>query len=92
MLRALEAYFPSDSRWHTPGSGIFIWVELSAETDTMEALKIALEKESIAFIPGQAFCVNTHRRASNCMRLNFSNPGVESIKTGIARLASVLAV
>jgi 2-aminoadipate transaminase len=90
MLQALERHFPDSSRWRQPISGVFIWVELSTEVDTGEVLKRALETERIAFIPGQAFCVNHGLRASHCMRLNFSNSSVESIEEGIARLARVL--
>jgi 2-aminoadipate transaminase len=90
MLRALDRHFPSDSQWHEPIGGVFIWVELPKEVDTYDVLKVALETERIAFIPGQAFCVNNSCHASHCMRLNFSNSSVESIEEGIARLARVL--
>jgi len=90
MLRALDRYFPSASRWHKPTSGVFIWVELPKEVDTCELLKVALESERIAFIPGPAFCVKDRCQASHCMRLNFSNSSVESIEEGISRLARVL--
>jgi 2-aminoadipate transaminase len=90
MLRALDQHFPSASRWHEPISGVFIWVELPKVVDTNKVLKIALETERIAFIPGQAFCVRNSCQASHCMRLNFSNSSVESIEEGIPRLARVL--
>jgi 2-aminoadipate transaminase len=90
MLSALDRHFPRSSRWHKPTSGIFIWVELPKGIDTVEALKIALETERIAFIPGQAFCVNNDYQASHCMRLNFSNSSVAGIEDGIPRLARVL--
>lgn len=90
MLHALDKHFPGDSQWHEPTSGVFIWVELSKEVDTSKALKMALETERIAFIPGEAFCINNGRQASHCMRLNFSNASVESIEEGIARLGRVL--
>lgn len=90
MLSALDRHFPSASRWQKPISGIFIWVELSQGIDTSAVLKVALETERIAFIPGQAFCVNQDHQAASCMRLNFSNSSVESIGEGIARLARVL--
>ncbi len=90
MLRALGRHFPRTSRWRAPISGLFIWVELPKEVDTCEVLKVALETERIAFIPGQAFCVKNASQATHCMRLNFSNPSAESIEEGIARLARVL--
>jgi len=90
MLRTLDQHFPPASRWNKPIGGVFIWVELPKEVDTEQMLKVALETERIAFIPGQAFCVNGGRQASHCMRLNFSNSSVESIEEGIPRLARVL--
>jgi 2-aminoadipate transaminase len=90
MLRALDRHFPSASRWHKPTCGVFVWVELPKEIDAEQLLRAALETERIAFIPGQAFCVNGGRQASNCMRLNFSNSSVECIEDGVARLARVL--
>jgi len=90
MLCALDRHFPSTSRWQEPTSGVFIWVELPDEIDTVKVLKVALETERIAFIPGKAFCVKNDCQALHCMRLNFSNSSVESIKEGIARLARVL--
>jgi 2-aminoadipate transaminase len=90
MLSALDQHFPRTSRWHEPISGVFVWVELPKEIDTSEVLRVALETERIAFIPGQAFCVNKGCQASHCMRLNFSNSSMESIEEGIARLARVL--
>jgi len=90
MLHALDQYFPSASRWHKPTSGVFIWVELPKEVNTSELLKVVLGTERIAFIPGQAFCVNEDYQASHCMRLNFSNSSLESIEDGVSRLARVL--
>jgi 2-aminoadipate transaminase len=90
MIRALDRHFPSTSQWRQPISGVFIWVELAKETDTCDVLKVALETERIAFIPGQAFRVNNDCKTSHCMRLNFSNSSVASIDDGIARLAKVL--
>jgi 2-aminoadipate transaminase len=91
MLCALDRHFPSTSRWHKPSSGVFIWVELPKAIDTGAVLKVALETERIAFIPGRVFCVNNSCQDSHGMRLNFSNSSVGSIEEGIARLARVLA-
>jgi 2-aminoadipate transaminase len=90
MLHALRSHFPQQASWHKPGSGMFIWVELSRKVDTGEVLKVAVEKEHVAFMPGYAFGVGGSRRTAHCMRLNFSNCSVERIEEGIARLARVL--
>ena len=90
MLSALRSYFPRETKWHRPSSGMFVWVELPHEVDTAEILKVAVERERVAFLPGHAFDVDGSRRAAHCMRLNFSNCRAERIEEGIARLARVL--
>lgn len=90
MCRALDKHFPAGTRWLKPTGGIFIWVELPGRVDTGELLKVAIETEQVAFIPGHAFSVNGDNAATNCMRLNFSHNSVERIEDGIERLARVL--
>lgn len=90
MLRALAEHFPPGTRWEKPNSGLFIWVELPDGFDTGELLKVALETEKVAFVPGQAFRACGVTVGSNFMRLNFSNSSVERIEDGIARLGRVL--
>jgi len=69
---------------------MFVWVEMPEGLDAGRLLIEAVEKEQVAFSPGQAFCVNNSRSASRCMRLNFSNCAVEEIEDGIARIGRVL--
>jgi 2-aminoadipate transaminase len=90
MLRALRENFPSGASWNEPQSGVFIWVELPEEVDTGKLLKLAIEEEDVAFIPGYAFDVKGSRKAANAMRLNFSSCAPALIEEGIARLARVL--
>jgi 2-aminoadipate transaminase len=91
MLQALQTYFPPSARWHVPQSGMFIWVEIPDCGDMNALLKMAIEKEHVAFLPGQAFSVNGSLHARHCMRLNFSCCSVEDIEHGMARLARLLA-
>ena len=90
MLRALAEHFPADAHWEKPSSGLFIWVELPDGIDTGELLRVALETEKVAFLPGQAFRVGGTDGGTNCLRLNFSNSSVERIEDGIARLGRAL--
>jgi len=90
MLAALEAHFPRGARWRRPASGVFIWVELPEGTDAGEVLRVALERERVAFVPGHAFAADGSRAASNCMRLNFSHSDPATIEEGIRRLARAL--
>jgi 2-aminoadipate transaminase len=90
MLSALEDYYPAGVRWRVPSSGVFIWVELPDGTDTATLLRLAVEQEHVAFIPGNAFCADGSSKGGNCIRLNFSHSNGELIRKGILRLARVL--
>jgi 2-aminoadipate transaminase len=90
MLSALAEHFPAGARWKEPTSGLFIWVKLPGDVDTGEVLKVAIETEQVAFIPGRAFSVVPRQRGTNCLRLNFSHSSAERTTDGIARLARVL--
>jgi 2-aminoadipate transaminase len=91
MVRALAEHFPAEARWRVPASGVFVWVELPRGADTGELLRVSVERERVAFIPGHAFGVMGSRRAANCLRLNFSNSDPRRIEDGVARLGRVLA-
>lgn len=86
MHRSLLEHFPGGSKWNKPNSGVFFWVELPEGMQAEQLLKVAIEEERVAFIPGQAFCVDGSRKATRCMRLNFSHCAAEQIEEGIARL------
>jgi 2-aminoadipate transaminase len=89
MLAQLEKHFPEETRWNRPTSGVFIWVELPESIDTSALLVDAIES-GVAFIPGGAFNIGDRARATNSLRLNFSNCSQEKIEKGIERLAVVV--
>jgi 2-aminoadipate transaminase len=90
MAQALRESFPIEAKWVTPDHGVFFWVELPRVVDTLALLAKALEKERVAFIPGQAFSVDASNGATNCMRLNFSHSNPNLIREGIARLGKLV--
>jgi 2-aminoadipate transaminase len=90
MLAALEEHFPPGARWRRPPSGMFVWVQLPHGTDAGQVLRVALEQERVAFVPGHAFAADGTRTASDCMRLNFSHSTPAVIEEGIARLGRAL--
>ncbi len=88
MIEALEKYLaPLGAKWNKPGGGLFIWVELPEEYDTMEMLDIAKEK-LVFYIPGAAFLVDDER--CHAMRLSFCLPPKEKIVEGVERLREVM--
>jgi len=90
MLLALEKHFPTEARWRTPASGLFCWVELPAQINGAELLRLAIETEKIAFIPSFAFHAGNGTCSGTALRLNFSSNSPEVIEDGIARLARIL--
>jgi 2-aminoadipate transaminase len=90
MIRALRENLPPEVHCGTPASGLFIWVELPRHLDALELLKVAVDTERVAFIPGHAFSTTGGSHANHCMRLNFSNSTVEQLEDGVARLARVI--
>ncbi len=87
MLAALDEYFPDNVSWTRPQGGLFLWVTVPENVDTVQLLTDALEHR-IAFVPGVAFHPNGG--GSNTMRLNFSNVNPEKIEEGIHRLGKLL--
>ena len=90
MLTALSQHFPATARWTRPSGGMFIWVELPRQVDTMALLWRAVEEINVAYIPGTAFAIEGDRTAKHCLRLNFSNASEEAITRGIAALGALL--
>ena len=89
MLAAMDRHFPPGVTWTCPRAGMFIWVKLPGRVDTMKLLETAVEREKVAFIPGQAFAlpgIESH----NTIRLNFSNCCLSDIEEGIERLGRML--
>lgn len=89
MLSALTMFHRLGARWAQPRGGLFVWVELPHGTDTPALLTQAVDRERVAFIPGQAFASSPDVALSHCLRLNFSNSPVERIHEGIRRLAGL---
>ncbi|MCD6449345.1 MAG: PLP-dependent aminotransferase family protein [Thermotogaceae bacterium] len=88
MIEAMEEYLkPYGARWTKPGGGLFIWIKLPEEYDTMEMLDIAKEK-LVFYIPGKAFMVDVEN--SSAARLSFCLPPKEIIPEGIRRLGEVI--
>lgn len=89
MLEALRAYCPADTRWTIPDSGLYVWVQMPHNCDTMNALSPALNKYRVAYMPGQAFATRISPTARCGMRLNFSYPTAEQIVAGIRSLGEL---
>ncbi len=90
FLRAMEENFPKSSgvRWTNPEGGLFIWITVPEEMNTLKLFFMAIE-EKVAFVPGEV-CYPKGFRKHNTMRMNFSYPSKEEITEGVKRLSSVI--
>lgn len=89
MLDALSKNFSDIKgvKWTKPQGGLFIWLTLPEEYDTMEMFEMA-KQEKVFYIPGKAFRLID--KPSSSMRLSFCLPSVEEIHEGIQRLRGVV--
>ena len=90
MDASLREHFPAGTRWSVPTNGALTWAELPERVDCASLLRVAVETERVAYVPGHAFTTDGTRYARNCMRLNFSFPTREQIAEGMAALGRVM--
>ncbi|MGE4357484.1 MAG: aminotransferase class I/II-fold pyridoxal phosphate-dependent enzyme [Candidatus Omnitrophota bacterium] len=97
MIQALRKYMPPGVTFTEPEGGLFIWVNLPENIDSTSLLnKLATEGilvsgniVKVAFVPGPPFNTDP-TRLRNCLRLNFSNVGIEKIEQGIMALGEAV--
>ncbi len=87
LLSALATHLGDIATWTKPNGGLFVWVTLPEQINTLNLVKEAIENKVI-FIPGGEFTVV--EGYDNTMRLNFSNVSVEAIPEGIRRINEVI--
>jgi 2-aminoadipate transaminase len=87
MIEAIEQYFPKGIYYSRPQGGLFLWVALLPEIDTLALLPEAIEQK-VAYVPGYPFHVTETGR--NTMRLSFASVRPELIHEGIRRLGAII--
>jgi 2-aminoadipate transaminase len=88
MLDALRDEFPAEATWSRPKGGLFVWATLPEFIDTRELLVRAMERHSVAFVPGAGAFLDGRGRTA--MRLNFSGVREEVIREGVERIGSAI--
>ena len=89
MLNAMDAYFPKEgTTWTKSHGGLFTWAEMPQGANATEMLKEAIARE-VAYVPGKSFFPDPDV-GFNTMRLNFSHPTDDKIRTGIERLGGLM--
>ena len=87
MVSLLEKYMPAGATWTYPEGGLFLWLTLPPEIDTVALYDKALAA-GVAYVAGSFFYTDGSHR--NTMRLNFSFVAEEKMEPGIKLLASLI--
>lgn len=87
LMETLNQQFGGAAKFDDPQGGIFLWVTLPENVDTMKLYQAALAA-GVAINPGPEWSVNK-TRARNRLRLCFASPSHEEISQGVATLAEV---
>jgi 2-aminoadipate transaminase len=87
LMEALAEQFGTAAEFDDPKGGIFLWVKLPDNVDTMQLYQAAL-KEGVAINPGPDWSTDKDHSKSR-MRLCFASPSHDEIRQGIAVLADV---
>jgi len=87
LMAALDEQFGTAAEFDEPKGGIFLWVKLPDNVDTLKLYQPAL-KAGVAINPGPEWSVDRDYSKSR-MRLCFASPTHEEIRQGIAALAGV---
>ena len=87
MMAALNEQFGTAAEFDDPKGGIFLWVKLPDQVDTMK-LNAAALAAGVAINPGPEWSTDAQHSRSR-MRLCFASPTADDIRTGIATLAEV---
>lgn len=87
LMQALDEHFGTAAEFEDPKGGIFLWVKLPDEVDTLALYRSALAA-GVAINPGPEWSTD-HNYSKSRMRLCFANPSHEDIRRGIAVLAEV---
>ena len=87
LMETLNEQFGTAAEFEEPKGGIFLWVKLPDNVDTMKLFQPAL-KAGVAINPGPEWSVDPAHSKSR-MRLCFASPSHDEIRKGIAALAEV---
>jgi 2-aminoadipate transaminase len=87
LMESLNEQFGTTAEFEEPKGGIFLWVKLPDNVDTLKLYQPAL-KAGVAINPGPEWSVDKAHSKSR-MRLCFASPTHEEIRKGIAALAEV---
>src|ERR1700730_11398497 len=85
LMESLNEQFGTAAEFEDPKGGIFLWVKLPDNVDTMKLYQAAL-KEGVAINPGNEWSTDNSHSGSR-LRICFASPTHEQIREGVAILA-----
>jgi len=87
LMESLNERFGTAAEFAEPRGGIFLWVKLPDNVDTLKLYQAALAA-GVSINPGPEWCTDKAYSTSR-MRLCFASPSHEEIREGVAVLADV---
>ncbi|MGY3529149.1 aminotransferase-like domain-containing protein [Bradyrhizobium sp. USDA 4452] len=87
LMEALNEQFGTSAEFEAPKGGIFLWVKLPDNVDTMKLYQAALAA-GVSINPGPEWSTSKAHSTSR-LRLCFASPSHEQIREGVAVLAEV---
>ncbi len=87
LMEALNEQFGTAAEFDDPKGGIFLWVKLPDNVDSLKLYQAAL-KEGVAINPGPEWSTDKAHSQSR-IRICFASPSHQEIRDGIAMLAEV---
>ena len=87
LMEALNEQFGTSAEFEAPKGGIFLWVKLPDNVDTLKLYQAALAA-GVAINPGPEWSTDKAYAGSR-LRLCFASPSHEQIRDGVATLAEV---
>jgi len=87
LMEALDEQFGTAAEFRDPKGGIFLWVKLPDNVDTLKLYQAALAA-GVAINPGPEWSTDKTYAGSR-LRLCFASPSREQIREGVAVLAEV---
>ena len=87
MVSLLEKYMPAGVRWTYPEGGLFLWLTLPPELDTVAMYDEALAA-GVAYVAGSFFYTDGSHH--NTMRMNYSFVAEEKMEPGVKLLAQLV--
>ncbi|TPD71227.1 aminotransferase-like domain-containing protein [Flavobacterium microcysteis] len=87
IQRAVETYFPDNTKISQPKGGFMLWLELDKRICT-EDLYDAAGSQKINFAPGRMF--SQYNQYNNCMRLNYALEWTDRVENDLEKLGKLI--